>query len=32
MKQIEFEPTLRIEIEAWNKKGIEKDPFKPAFP
>ncbi len=28
MKQIEFEPTLRIEIEAWNKKGIEKDPFK----
>jgi len=26
--QIEFEPTLRIEVEAWGKKGKEIDPIK----
>ena len=27
-KQIDFEPTLRIKVEAWGKRGREIDPFK----
>lgn len=27
VKQIDFEPTIRIEIDAWNKKAIEHHPI-----
>lgn len=32
VKQIDFEPTLRIEVDAWTKTGKELDPFKGIIP